>query len=846
MRHHVPPDSGGSFGVKQSVLPYIIMCCLASRKSGAPVKFIEDRLEHLQAATSATSRHTHLKAAVDQSGKILALDYDQIEDCGAYLRAPEPATLYRMHGCVTGPYQIPNLKIRNRVVLINKTPTGLVRGFGGPQVYFALERLIQKIANQLGKTHQEIAALNYVQKDQFPYRAAAGALLDSGDYQKALKTLIDSPEFKKMLTRKEQLCKEGRYYGIGIASIVEPSLSNMGYITTVLSPEQRAKAGPKNGAIASATVSVDPSGSISANIASAPAGQGHQTVISQLLADIFGVSPSQIQVNVDFDTAKDGWSIAAGNYSSRFAAAVAGTVSLAANKLKGRIAEYAAHLLNATPENLRFANGQIWVAGHEEKGIPFSRVCGNFHWSPALVQKALGKNTTLALQEMQFWSPEVLEAPDEGDRVNTSAAYGFALDACGVEIDVDTCAVKIDQYITVHDAGKILNPALADGQVYGAYSQAIGAAPSNEDIQSLEVLVQKAKKPLLIVGGGAWNRDAGEKIAEFATNHSLPIISAFRRQDIVDNLHSNYCGEAGLGMNPKLSARIQASDLILCVGARLGETTTNGYTLVDIPHPKNTLVHIHADANELGKVYQASLAINSTPIAFALAVSHLKDKGGNQEHRKAWLKEARNDYLETLKPVNAISGVNLSEVMIALQKLAPKEAVISNGAGNYTLWVQRFYQYRGFRTQLAPTSGTMGYGLPAAIAAKLLDPSRPAICFAGDGCFLMTSQELATAVQYGANVIVIVVNNGTYGSIRMHQERHYPGNVWATDLNNPDFVGLARSYGAIAERIENTSDFEAAFQRALNANKPTVIELVTDKEILTPRLTVQDLRAAIS
>lgn len=384
-----------------------------------------------------------------------------------------------------------------------------------------------------------------------------------------------------------------------------------------------------------------------------------------------------------------------------------------------------------------------------------------------------------------------------------------------------------------------------DSPVLTKYKRS-GAAPSNEDIQSLEVLVQKAKKPLLIVGGGAWTKDAGEKIAEFATNHSLPIISAFRRQDIVDNLHSNYCGEAGLGMNPKLSARIQESDLILCVGARLGETTTNGYTLVDIPHPKNTLVHIHADANELGKVYQASLAINSTPTAFASAVSHLKDKGGNQEHRKAWLKEARNDYLETLKPVNAKSGVNLSEVMIALQKLAPKETVISNGAGNYTLWVQRFYQYRGIRTQLAPTSGTMGYGLPAAIAAKLLDPSRPAICFAGDGCFLMTSQELATAVQYGANVIVIVVNNGTYGSIRMHQERHYPGNVWATDLNNPDFVELARSYGAIAERIENTSDFEAAFQRALSANKPTVIELVTDKEILTPRLTVQDLRAAKS
>lgn len=484
LRHHVAPDSGGSFGVKQSVLPYVIMSCLASRKAGAPVKFIEDRLEHLQAATSATSRHTHLRAAVDGDGKILALDYDQIEDCGAYLRAPEPATLYRMHGCVTGPYQIQNLKIRNRVVLINKTPTGLVRGFGGPQVYYALERLIQKIAKTLGKTHQEIAALNYVQKEQFPYRAAAGALLDSGDYQKALKTLESSPEFRKLLDRRDQARKEGRHYGIGIASIVEPSVSNMGYITTVLTKEQRAKAGPKNGAITSATVSVDPSGNIAANIASAPAGQGHQTVISQLLADVFGVAPSQIQVNVDFDTAKDAWSIAAGNYSSRFAGAVAGTVFLAAEKLKARIADYAAHLLKVKSDQLIFSNGNIAVIGSEDNGIPFSRVCGNFHWSPGLIQDALGRETILALQETQFWSADVLEAPDEADRINTSAAYGFALDACGIEIDTETCSAKIDQYITVHDAGRILNPALADGQIYGAYAQAVGAALFEEFVYS--------------------------------------------------------------------------------------------------------------------------------------------------------------------------------------------------------------------------------------------------------------------------------------------------------------------------------------------------------------------------
>jgi 2-furoyl-CoA dehydrogenase large subunit len=476
LRHHVPPDSGGSFGVKQSVLPYIILSCLASRKAGAPVKFIEDRLEHLQAATSATARHTHLRAAVDSDGKILALDYDQIEDCGAYLRAPEPATLYRMHGCVTGPYQIENVKIRNRVVLINKTPTGLVRGFGGPQVYFALERLVHQIAKRLGKSHLEIAALNYVEKNQFPYQAAAGALLDSGDYQQALATVKSSPEYQRLIARRDEARKNGRHYGIGVASIVEPSVSNMGYITTVLTPEQRAKSGPKNGAITSATVSVDPSGNVAANIASAPAGQGHQTVIAQLLADVFGLTPAQIQVNVDFDTAKDAWSIAAGNYSSRFAGAVAGTVFLAAEKLKARIAAYAAHVLKVNADQLLFANGHISFVGQSEGSIPFSRVCGNFHWSPGLVQEALGKDVTLALQETSFWSPDVLHAPDGNDRINTSAAYGFALDVCGIEIDPDTCFAKVDEYITVHDAGKILNPLLADGQIYGAYSQAVGAA----------------------------------------------------------------------------------------------------------------------------------------------------------------------------------------------------------------------------------------------------------------------------------------------------------------------------------------------------------------------------------
>jgi len=483
LRHQYPPDSGGSFGVKQSSLPYIILCCLAARKVGRPVKFIEDRLEHLVAATSATARSTTTRAAVSNEGRILALDYDQLEDCGAYLRAPEPATLYRMHGCLTGAYDIDNLLVRNRVIVINKTPSGLVRGFGGPQVYFALERLVQKIAKYLNKSYFEITALNYVKKDQFPYQAAAGALLDSGDYLLAQSLLEKSPQYQYLLERKEKAIKEGRWYGIGYASIVEPSISNMGYIATVLTKEQRDKAGPKNGAITSVSINIDPMGGVLVNIASAPAGQGHQTVIRQVVADALGISPHVIVVNVDFDTHKDAWSVAAGNYSSRFAGAVAGTVHLAANKLKQRIVKYAQHALNADHDALLFANDAITDL-KTNQSIPFSRVCGSFHWAPELVAQALAEDQSLALRETVFWSAPTLHPTDENDRINTSVAYGFALDVCGIEIDPMTCTAKIDEYITVHDAGVILNPALADGQIYGAFSQGVGAALLEEFVYS--------------------------------------------------------------------------------------------------------------------------------------------------------------------------------------------------------------------------------------------------------------------------------------------------------------------------------------------------------------------------
>ncbi len=477
LRHRYPRDSGGSFGVKQSVFTSAVLMCLASRKAGgAPVKWVEDRLEHLTAATSATARKTTIKAAFDSHGRIAALDLDQLDDVGAYLRAPEPATFYRMHGCLTGPYQIQHLRVRNRVVLTSKTPTGLVRGFGGPQVYFALERMMQRIALHLQLDPLELYRRNFIQPEQFPYCAAAGALLDSGDYPQALEQACSQGGLAELLERRHQARAQGRLYGIGYAAIVEPSISNMGYITTALSPEQRAKAGPKNGAIAAATVSVDLLGSITVNIASAPAGQGHMTVCAQILADVFGLQPQDIRVNVDFDTQKDAWSVAAGNYSSRFAGAVAGTVFLAARKLRAKIERLAAHHFGCAGDELVFAEGRIYPAGQAERALPFGRIASSAHWSPG----ELPAGETPDMRVTEFWTPPTLAAPGADDRVNTSAAYGFAFDICALEVDRHTGRVRIDRYVTAHDAGTLLNSALADGQIRGAFAQGLGAALMEE------------------------------------------------------------------------------------------------------------------------------------------------------------------------------------------------------------------------------------------------------------------------------------------------------------------------------------------------------------------------------
>lgn len=472
LRLRLPQDSGGSFGVKQGVAPYAVLVAAAARVVGRPVKWIEDRLEHLNASVAATNRVTTLRAAVEADGRITALDWDQLEDCGAYLRAPEPATLYRMHGNMTGAYDIRHVRIRNRVCLTNKTPTGLVRGFGGPQVYFPLERLVQRIAVELGLDPLDVIRLNLIPSGAFPYRTATGAIYDSGDYPQAVAEGVRDGGLEDLKRRRETARAEGRLYGIGYTAAIEPSVSNMGYITAVLTADERRKAGPKNGAQATATIGIDPVGSVTVQVASAPQGQGHRTVIAQVVADVFGLGLAQVRVTTDLDTAKDAWSTASGNYSSRFAPAVAGAAHLCAVRLRDRLARVAASQLNVRAEDLVFADGRISSRDNPDVAVPFARVAATSHWAPALLPDGIEQ----AIRETVFWTAPELTAPTDDDLVNSSLCHGFIFDFCGVEIDRTTGQVRIDKYVTMHDCGRVLHPGMVEGQIRGGFAQALGAA----------------------------------------------------------------------------------------------------------------------------------------------------------------------------------------------------------------------------------------------------------------------------------------------------------------------------------------------------------------------------------
>ncbi|HSG64308.1 MAG TPA: thiamine pyrophosphate-binding protein [Gammaproteobacteria bacterium] len=367
------------------------------------------------------------------------------------------------------------------------------------------------------------------------------------------------------------------------------------------------------------------------------------------------------------------------------------------------------------------------------------------------------------------------------------------------------------------------------------------AVPGARALRELRALLGTAERPLMILGGGGWDAETVERVRNFAERSGIPVAVSFRRQDYFDNAHSAYAGVLGLGVNPKLAQRVRDADLLLVLGARLGEVPTSGYTLLDVPTPRQKLVHVHADPDELGRVYQATLPINADPRAMAIALDGIDDLDSGRW--SAWAAAANADYRAFSAPIGGPGQVQLGEVVAVLRELLPADAIVTNGAGNYTVWVHRFHCHRRFGTQLAPIAGSMGYGVPAAVAAKLRHPDRAVVAFAGDGCFLMTGQELATAIQYDAKIVCIVVNNGMLGTIRMHQERNYPGRVSSTDLVNPDFAAYARAFGGHGEIVERTEDFAAAFERARASSRPAVIELRLDAEALTPASSLSEIRS---
>ena len=369
-------------------------------------------------------------------------------------------------------------------------------------------------------------------------------------------------------------------------------------------------------------------------------------------------------------------------------------------------------------------------------------------------------------------------------------------------------------------------------------------APTGEEIQMLREMLLEAKRPLLILGGGGWTAEACSKMTEFAEASSIPVAVSFRCQDRMDNDHPCYVGDLGIGPNPKLHELVRDSDLLIVAGARMGEMTSGGYRLLEIPVTKQKLIHIHPGTDELGRVYRGSLLINASMPRFAEALGKIEPVSS-----LVWAERtlrARESYEAFQEPPEVPGDLNLARVIVHMREVLPKDALITNGAGTYSAWGHRFYRFHGFPSQLGPTSGAMGYGFPASLAAKLVFPEREAVCLAGDGCFQMNGQEMATAVQYGLNIIVLVVNNGMYGTIRMHQEKNYPGRVYGTELKNPDFVALARAYGAYGERVERTGDFPDAFEKARSENRPALLELVVDPEALTPNTTLSEFREAAS
>jgi len=411
-------------------------------------------------------------AAFARDGELTGLRFKNTASTGAYIRPPEPASLYRMHAASNGCYRVKNISIDNELVVTNCTPVGLNRGYGGPQFYFALERIMEIAARGLGMDPAELRRRNFVPVHAFPYKAPAGAVFDAGNYEAALSELLRIADYDGLKRRREESRRGGRLFGIGLAAGVEPSGSNMAYVSLAQTAEDRRRADPKSGANASAVLAVDPSGQVTLRLCSCPNGQGHATVAAQIVADALGLHPDEIDVATEIDTATSAWSIASGNYSNRFAAIVVDAVAKCAEQVAQKIKLLAADALDASAEEIELREGYARVRGQSNKGLPFRKAAARAHWNPA----GLPGSTSPGIHETSVVSPSILASPDDDDRIASAVTFGFVIDLAAVEIDRRTGAIRIDKYASVHDVGTQLNPKIVEGQVYGGFAHGLGAA----------------------------------------------------------------------------------------------------------------------------------------------------------------------------------------------------------------------------------------------------------------------------------------------------------------------------------------------------------------------------------
>jgi 2-furoyl-CoA dehydrogenase large subunit len=474
LRFVTPPDIGGSFGIKTSIFPYLALIGLAAMRTGMTVRWIEDRREHLMASSSGTDRVAYRELAARNDSTIVAMRSRWYDNVGGYIRSPEPGCTFRPIGNWVGPYSFTNLAADAHVMMTNKCPTGPNRGYACGHLYFEIERMVDLLAEHLRMDAAEVRRRNFIRADQFPYRTPSGGIYDSGNYAAAFDRALKAAEYDRLREEQNRARAAGRLYGVGLAVAVDPSVSNMGYVTIALDPKRRARHGylAKSGAIESATVRIDPLGKVTAILGTAPQGQGHRTVVAQVVADELGVAPGDITVVDEMDTFTRVWGISSGTYSSRFGSVGTSAAALASRKLKDKLVVLASALIEAPAENLTFADGRIVVRGDSERGLTLKELAGQAHWNT----RALPPGMEPALEATAVFGFPLADSPDEQDRVNSSNTYGFIAEVMAVEVDRETAEIRIVRYVTVHDAGVIINPAIAEGQIVGGALHGLGGA----------------------------------------------------------------------------------------------------------------------------------------------------------------------------------------------------------------------------------------------------------------------------------------------------------------------------------------------------------------------------------